>query len=146
MKKSRIFKQYVWLVTTLQTRGGLTLEELNRLWVEDGVADGNPLPRTSFNRYRDGILQAFGLVIECDKSYHYYIDNPKSICDDTLESWMLSTLTIGDWTDVSSSATSALVARNRRRNCRHWPLNCFIVVGTYWLSQVVMWKRILWIA
>lgn len=95
MKKSRIFKQYVWLVTTLQTRGGLTLEELNRLWVEDGVADGNPLPRSSFNRYRDGILQAFGLVIECDKSYHYYIDNPKSICDDTLESWMLSTLTIG---------------------------------------------------
>ena len=56
MTNGRQFRHYVWIVNTLRQRRELTLSELNDLWVRDEVADGNPLPRSSFNKYRDAIL------------------------------------------------------------------------------------------
>ena len=89
------FKHYVWLVNVLWKRRRLTLKELQELWVRNEVADGNPLPRSSFNKYRDAILDMFGLVIECDKTHHYYISNPDDIDGDRTKQWLLSTLTTG---------------------------------------------------
>lgn len=81
MKPSIIFHQYIWIINTLRRKGRLTLEQLNDRWMRDGVADGNPLPRTTFNRHRDAILDMFGVVIECDKSsgYKYYIARKKAL-------------------------------------------------------------------
>ena len=79
----------------LRQHGALTLEQLDKLWVDDGVGDGNPLARSTFNRHRDAILDMFGLVIDCDRQHRYFISNPQAIGDDSLESWMLSTLTVG---------------------------------------------------
>ena len=95
MKPALIFQQYIWLINTLRRHGRMTLDELSRRWVEDEVADGNPLSRSSFNRHRDAILDMFGIVIECDTNYRYYIYNPEVLDDDSLERWMLSTLTVG---------------------------------------------------
>jgi hypothetical protein len=95
MKPARIFQQYVWIVTMLRQHGALTLEQLDKLWVDDGVGDGNPLARSTFNRHRDAIMDMFGLVIDCDRQHRYFISNPQAIGDDSLESWMLSTLTVG---------------------------------------------------
>lgn len=53
MKTGLQFKHYVWIVNTLRKYERLTLSELNQLWVREEVADGNPLPRSSFNNYRD---------------------------------------------------------------------------------------------
>lgn len=55
MKPSMIFHQYVWIINTLRRKGRLTFEQLNRRWMAEGVADGNPLPRSTFNRHRDAI-------------------------------------------------------------------------------------------
>ena len=88
------FKHYVWIVNTLR-RKRLTLSEMNERWIDDEVANGNPLPRSSFNKYRDAILDMFGLVIECDSTYHYYISNPAEIEGDNMKHWMISTLTTG---------------------------------------------------
>lgn len=95
MKPARIFHQYIWLINTLRTFRRLTFDELRRRWQADNVAEGNPLQRSSFNRHRDAILDMFGVVIECDtKTYKYYISNPEVLDDDSLERWMLSTLTV----------------------------------------------------
>ena len=94
---------YVWIVNTLRQRGRLTLSELNELWVADEVAEGNPLPRSSFNKYRDAILDMFGLIIDCDATYHYYISNPREIDEDQTKQWMLSTLTTGLTLSTSSA-------------------------------------------
>lgn len=95
MKESKKYHYYTWLVTTLLNSKGLTLEELNRRWMNEEVADGNPLARTTFNRYRDGVLEMFGLIIDCDREHRYFIANPSEIDDDSMERWMLSTLTVG---------------------------------------------------
>ena len=94
MNTGQQFKHYVWIVNTLR-RQRLTLSELNERWIDDEVADGNPLPRSSFNKYRTAILDMFGLLIECDQTYHYYISNTDEIDGDSMKHWMLSTLTTG---------------------------------------------------
>ena len=95
MKPAQIFHQYIWIINTLRAYHKLTLEELNRKWQNDGVADGNPLQRSSFNRHRDAILDMFGIIIDCDMhTYKYYISNPEVLDDDSIKSWMFSTLTV----------------------------------------------------
>lgn len=97
MKPARIFQLYIWLVSVLRQYKRLSLEEINNLWIRDDVIGGEPLNRKSFMRHKDAILNMFGIIIECDKEhgYKYYIDNPEVLNDDSIEGWMLSTLTVG---------------------------------------------------
>ena len=95
MKPALIFNQYIWIINTLKKHGKLTLAQLDRKWREDGIAEGNPLPRTSFNRHRDAISDMFGINIDCDRRTHkYYISNPKVLSDDSIERHLFSTLAV----------------------------------------------------
>ena len=111
MKPARIFQQYIWIVNTLRKQR-LTLKDLSDKWVDDEVADGNPLPRSSFNKYRDGILDMFGLVIDCDSTHHYYISNPDEIDEDQTMQWMLSMLTTGLTLRESSAIKDSIILEN----------------------------------
>ncbi|MBR2151078.1 MAG: WYL domain-containing protein [Prevotella sp.] len=105
MKPARIFQQCIWLVNAFRRCGRLTLEELNEQWVSEGVADGNPLSRSTFNRHRDAIADMYGVVIDCDAhdNYRYYIVNQSVFDDGSLERWTLSTLTVGSVLSDSAS-------------------------------------------
>ena len=95
MKQAQLFRQYIWIINTLRLQGAMTLSQLNKRWVDDCMADGNALARSSFNRYREAIQDLFGVVIECrEKTYHYYISNPRVLSDDGLQPWLLSTMTV----------------------------------------------------
>lgn len=109
MKPARIFQQYIWIVNALRQYKRLSLEQLNELWVKDQVIGGEPLNRKSFLRHKDAILNMFGIVIECDleHGYKYFISNPEVINDDTIEGWMLSTLT------VNTVLSDSIFLRNR---------------------------------
>jgi len=112
VKPALIFQQYIWLINTLRRQGRMTLDELSQRWVEDEVAEGNPLSRSSFNRHRDAILDMLGIVIECDANYRYYIYNPEVLDDDSLERWMLSTLTVGGVLSDSVSLKDRIILEN----------------------------------
>ena len=91
----------------------MTLSELQEQWVQDEVADGNPLPRSTFNKYRDGILEMFGLVIDCnERTYQYYISNPDEVDDNLRKQWMLSTLTTGLTLTNSSAIKDDIILEN----------------------------------
>ena len=95
MKPAQIFRQYIWIINTLRAYRKLTLEELNHKWIDDGVADGNPLQRSSFNRHRNAILDMFGIIIDCEpKTYKYFISNKEVLSEDSIERWLFSTLTV----------------------------------------------------
>ena len=79
MKPAQIFHQYIWIINALRAFGQLTLEELNEKWVEDKVNEGNALPRSSFNRHRDAILDMFGIVIDCNKKTYIPMTRPLRI-------------------------------------------------------------------
>ena len=110
MKPAQIFQQYVWIINTLRNQKSMTFDELNRKWQDNEVADGNPLQRSSFNRHRDAILNMFGIIIDCDqKTYKYHIANPAVINSDSIERWMLSTLTVGTVLSDTTSIRSRII-------------------------------------
>ena len=82
------------------------------MWVKDEVAEGNPLPRSSFVKYRVAILDMFGLNIECDANYRYYISNPREVEEDRTKQWMLSTLTTGMTLTNSSAIKDDIILEN----------------------------------
>lgn len=113
MKPAMIFQQYIWIINTLRTRGGLTFEELKQKWVEDRVINGNVLQRSSFNRHREAILDMFGIVIECDlRTYKYYIGNEEVLQDDAIERWMFSSLTVHGVLSDSAAVKERVVLEN----------------------------------
>ena len=113
MKPAQIFQQYIWIINTLRIYRKLTLEELNRKWINDSVANGNPLQRSSFNRHRDAILDLFGVVIDCEpRTYKYYIGNQEVLCDDSIERWLFSTLTVHGVLADGTAVKERLVLEN----------------------------------
>ena len=113
MKPAQIFHQYIWIINTLRAYRKLTLEELNQKWQDDGVANGNPLQRSSFNRHRDAIQDMFGIIIDCEPhTYKYYISNQEVLCDDSIESWLFSTLTVHGVLADSAAVKERLVLEN----------------------------------
>lgn len=94
MSRLKHIRQLVWLVSTIKKAKRITLKDLSDKWVDEEIAEGNPLARSSFNHYRDDIYDLFGLEMECDNQYRYYFRNPKVIDAETLNSWLLSTMTV----------------------------------------------------
>jgi len=93
------FKEYIWLVNTISRHPeGMTLEEINREWVMTGMSGGQPLARTTFQRHKNAIEEMFGLFIECDahRQYRYYIGNEYVLHENSVQNWLLSTLTVGN--------------------------------------------------
>ena len=113
MKPAQIFNQYIWIINTLRAYRKLTFEELYQKWQDDGVADGNPLYRSSFNRHRDAILDMFGIIIDCEpKTYKYFISNKEVLSDDSVERWLFSTLTVHGVLADSAAVKERLVLEN----------------------------------
>ena len=54
----------------------------------------------------------FGLVIECDKTYHYFISNPSEIDGDRAKQWLFSTLTTSTTLSDSSSIKDSIILEN----------------------------------
>ena len=38
-----IINKYIWIADTIQRYGRITREELNNLWVNSSLSDGNPM-------------------------------------------------------------------------------------------------------
>ena len=96
MKSYALFQQYIWLVNTIHKYRKLTLDEINQHWLDTDMSEGFPIARSTFNRHRDAILDMFGVIIECDKKdgFRYYIYNSEVLEEDSIQNWMLSTLSV----------------------------------------------------
>lgn len=96
MKAYALFQEYIWLVNIIHRYGRLTLEEINQHWLDTELSEGVPIARSTFNRHRDAILDMFGIIIENDKKdgFRYYIYNEEVLEEDTIQNWMLSTLSV----------------------------------------------------
>lgn len=93
-----LFRSYIWLINTIKSAGRITLKEINERWVEDEYFDGMEMSRATFVRHRNAIEEMFGINIECDRKngYCYYIANKHVLTDDSIQNWMLSTLSVNN--------------------------------------------------
>ena len=94
MRNTDTFRQYIWLVNTIERHGKISLEKLSKLWIDYDLYDKRPLSRTTFYRLRQAIEDMFGIRIECDNRNQYYISNPETLKDNSTQNWMLRTLTV----------------------------------------------------
>ena len=95
-----IFNKYIWLVNTLRRyRNGATLEQLRGDWYDSDLnVDNSELNARTFFRWKEGVQDQFGIIIECDASrgYKYYIENDNNLEQDRTISWMLHTVTVSN--------------------------------------------------
>ena len=98
MKTPAKFKEYIWLVNTIREARRITFAEINKRWLETDMSEGVELARATFNRHKDAIEDIFGIYIDCDRSngYKYYIGNDYVLREDTVQNWMLSTLSVSN--------------------------------------------------
>ncbi|MCR5394381.1 MAG: WYL domain-containing protein [Bacteroidales bacterium] len=106
-----LFKQYIWLVNTIHKAGSISLVEINQLWVQTEMSGGVPLARTTFNRHKDAIQDIFGIYIECARrnNYRYYIGNEEVLREESVQNWMLSTLSVSNLISESMSLQNRIL-------------------------------------
>ena len=98
MKTPALFKEYIWLVNTIHSAKRISFAEINEKWLRTEMSEGISLSRTTFNRHKDAIEDIFGIYIDCDRKdgYRYFIGNEAVLHEDSVQNWMLSTLTVNN--------------------------------------------------
>jgi len=96
MKIPVLFKEYIWLVNTIYQTGKISFAKINEKWLRTEMSGGIEISRTTFNRHKDAIETIFGIIIECDKKdgFKYFIANKSVLREDTIQNWMLSSMTV----------------------------------------------------
>lgn len=114
MKTPALFKEYIWLVNTIDRSKRITFAEINEKWLRTEMSEGIPLSRTTFNRHKDAIEDIFGIYIDCDRKdgYRYFIGNEEVLCENTVQNWKLSTLTVNNLITESMSLQHRIVLEN----------------------------------
>jgi len=114
MNVPTLFKKYIWLVNTIYRTGGISLQDLNERWKRTDMSGGESLSRTTFNRHKDAIEDMFGIIIDCDRTdgYKYYIGNPEVLRENTVQNWMLTTLSVSNLISESMSLQRRIVLEN----------------------------------
>ena len=92
------FKEYIWLVNTIRKARRITFAEINERWLETDMSGGIDLARSTFARHKDAIEDIFGIYIDCDRQngYQYFIGNDYVLREDSVQNWMLSTLSVNN--------------------------------------------------
>ena len=114
MKTTEKFKEYIWLVNTIYKAKKITLVEINEKWVDTDMSGGVALARSTFNRHKDAIEDIFGIFIDCDRQngYRYYIGNANVLREDTIQNWMLSTLSVNNVISESLSLQNRILLQS----------------------------------
>lgn len=95
----RLIRRYVWLVDTIRRAGNITLEEINRKWMEERtlrLESEKDFPERTFHRHRRAITDIFGIEILCNRynGNTYYIGNEEALNTPSFTSWLFNALAI----------------------------------------------------
>ena len=102
------------MVNTIYRAKRISLAEINDKWQRTEMSEGMSLSRTTFNRHKDAIEDIFGIYIDCDRKdgYRYYIGNEEVLHENSVQNWMLSTLTVNNLISESMSIQNRIVLEN----------------------------------
>lgn len=114
MTTPTLFKEYIWLVKTIFHAKAISLSDLNTRWVETDMSAGVEMSRTTFYRHKCAIEDMFGIYIECDRKNgnKYYIGNEEVLREDSIQNWMLSTLSVSNMLGESQSLQHRILLEN----------------------------------
>ena len=124
MKTPEKFKEYIWLVNTIHKAKRITLAEINERWMRTEMSEGIPLSRTTFYRHKDAIEDIFGIYIDCDRQdgYKYYIGNDEVLQEESVQNWMLSTLSVSNIISEGLSLQNRILLETASSGGEYLPL------------------------
>lgn len=113
MKYSEQMSQYVWLIKTISKAKDISLADINQLWRHTEMSQGIEMNRHTFICMKKEIESSFGIDIECDrKTNHYYISNPRALRDNSIQSWIISTINVSNIIRESMSLQDSIILEN----------------------------------
>ena len=114
MTTPTLFKEYIWLVKTIFNAKAISLSDLNTRWLETDMSGGVEMSRTTFYRHKCAIEDMFGIYIECDRKNgnKYYIGNEEVLREESVQNWMLSTLSVSNMLGESQSLHQRILLEN----------------------------------
>ena len=102
------------MVKTIFNAKAISLSDLNTRWVETDMSGGVEMSRTTFYRHKCAIEDMFGIYIECDRKNgnKYYIGNEEVLREDSIQNWMISTLSVSNMLGESQSLQHRILLEN----------------------------------
>lgn len=109
-----LFREYIWLVNTIYKARKISLSEINDKWIETEMSGGVEFSRTTFHRHKIAIEEMFGIYIDCDRKdgFKYYIGNEYVLQENSVQNWMLSTLSVSSLLAESMSLHERILLEN----------------------------------
>lgn len=109
-----LFREYIWLVNTVYKARKISLSEINDKWIETEMSGGVEFSRTTFHRHKIAIEEMFGIYIDCDRKdgFKYYIGNEYVLQENSVQNWMLSTLSVSSLLAESMSLNERILLEN----------------------------------
>ena len=86
-----LIQKYIWVIETIYRARQISLRELSEKWMDTGMSGGSPISRQTFDRWKTGILDIFGIIIDCNlkAGYKFFIYNPEVLREGELNKWLL---------------------------------------------------------
>lgn len=114
IKIPQLFRTYIWLVETIRRYQPITLEEINRIWTRTELSEGSPIPRNTFSRHLQAIEEMFDILITCShgKGASYRIADASQLRSNTLQRWMLSTMSVAGAVQESRTLHDRILLEN----------------------------------
>lgn len=86
-----LIQKYIWVIETIYRTRQISLKELSEKWMDTEMSGGSSISRQTFDRWKTGILDIFGIIIDCNlkAGYKYFIYNPEVLREGELNKWLL---------------------------------------------------------
>lgn len=107
---ANLLERYVWLIDVVRRHGRITFQEVDQLWQNSVLGDGNPLVLRTFHKHREAIRRIFHLTIECNSKagYTYSIQHAAGFEKDTLRRWLVDSYAMLNQLQVSPDLESRI--------------------------------------
>lgn len=96
--QAQLLQRYIWLVSTIQSAGYITKEEIDRRWASSVLNDTHEWEynRRSFIRHKDDIAQVFQIEIAYAPRKGYYIETSMNPRGDQLRNWLMNNFAVSN--------------------------------------------------
>lgn len=92
---AHILNKYIWLAETIYKAKKINFKAINQLWMQHtDLSYGAHLPLRTFHKWRIGIEELLGLIIDCDRKdgNAYYISNLQDLQENKLKQWIFQSI------------------------------------------------------
>lgn len=108
-------RKYIWLIGLIDRNPGISFKKISDAWVKATHInfDQEPLPRRTFNNWKDSIYKEFGLKLVCSRSTNgYHFEHIDDIKKGEVRSWLLDALAVTNMLNERDALEGRILLEN----------------------------------